>query len=154
MITDAQFHFDITPKNLAAGVADQISTNVYQAQAAKRLFEGFGQVSPYLVVGYKITAGTGALSFRARLVGADNAGLTTLPEIIADTGVQTLDKDGTALAIGDEVYYALAINGQRSPKLFYGVFYTQGTADQDGEATAVITQGPQTNMPVRKAAVP
>ena len=154
MITESQFHFDLTPKNMAAGVADQISTNVHSTQAAKRLFEGFNQSPPYLAFGYKITAGTGALSIRCRLVGADNAALTTNPEIIADTGVQTLDKDGTALAIGDEVYYALPLNGQRTPKQFYGCFYTQGTADQDGEATAVITQAPQTNMPTRKAAVP
>lgn len=154
MINDANFLFDKTPKNLAVGVADQISTNVYDAGSAIKLFEGSPSHALYLVVSYKITAGTGALSFRARLVGANDAVLTGVPEILADTGVHTLDADGTALAIGDTLYFAIPLQGQRVAKQYYGVFFTQGTADQDGEATATIVEGPQTWMPVRKAAVP
>lgn len=155
MILEGLFKFDPTPKNLAVGAAAQISTNVYDAGSAKRVFGGHTQKPPYLTGVYKITAGTGALSFRVQFVGGEAADLTTgAEEVIADSGVQLLDKDGTALAIGDSVTFSIPLVGQRSTKRYYGCFYTQGTADQDGEVTAVITEGPQTHMPYFKAAVP
>jgi hypothetical protein len=154
-MTSAEFLFEPTPKDMTVGTADLISSNVFDAGSAKKLFGGNSLRPPVLQVGYKITAGTGALSFRVRFVGADNAALTTKPEIIADTGVQTVEPDGqTAFVVGDQVFYALHLQGQRTAKRYYGVITTMGTADQDGEYTAVITEGPQTNMPGRKAAVP
>lgn len=155
MITEGLFHFDVTPKALAVGAAAQISTNVFDAGAAKRLFGGFSQKPPVLAVAYKITAGTGVLSFRVQFLGADAADLATgTEETIADSGIITLDRDDTALAIGDTVLLYLTLRAQRVAKRYYGCFYTQGTADQDGEVTAVITDAPQTNMPYFKAAVP
>jgi hypothetical protein len=155
MISDSLFHFDPTPKNMNVGTADQISTNVYDAGAAKRLFGGFSQRPPILAVTYRITAGTGTLSFRVQMIAAAAADLTTgTEETLADSGVITLDRDDTALAIGDTISLYFALRGQRAPKRYYGLFYTQGTADQDGEVTAVIVEAAQTNMPYFKAAVP
>jgi hypothetical protein len=153
-MTSIEFKFDPTPKNLAVGAADQISTNVFDAGSAKKLFEGY-PVKPMKLNGmFKITAGTGALSIRVRFVGADNAALTANPVILADTGVVLLDTDGTALAIGDVLLLALTVQGQQIAKQFYGVIYTMGTADEDGEVTAVLCETPQTWMAARKAAVP
>jgi hypothetical protein len=154
MFGDANFKHDPTPKNMAAGTADQVSTNVYDAGAAKNLFAGTPVVMPKLNGAIKVTAGTGALSVRVRYVGADNAALTANPVIIADTGVILVRADGTALAIGDVVPFSLPLFNQQTAKEFYGAIYTLGTADQDGEVTAMVVMFGQTNMPVRKAAVP
>jgi len=155
MIIEGLFKFDPTPQALAAGTADQISTNVFDAGAAKKLFGGFSQRPPILAVTYKITAGTGALSFRVRMLAAAAADLATgTEEIVVDSGVRTLDVDDTALAIGDTLTFFLALRSQRVSKRYYGLFYTQGTADQEGTVTAVVTEAAQTNMPYFKAAVP
>lgn len=153
-MTDVNFKFEPTPKDMTVGVADLISTNVYDAGANVKLFEGTSPKPAYLTGMYKITAGTGALSFRVRLWGADAAAGTGNPVILADSGVITLDSDGTALAVGDVIPFAIPVVGQRIAKRYYGVFTTQGTADQDGEYTAIIAEAPQTNLPARKAAVP
>jgi hypothetical protein len=155
MICEGLMLLDPTPKDLTAGVTPLISTNVYDAGSAKKVFGGHSLRPPVLCITYKITAGTGTLSFRYQFIGAEAADLTTgAEEVIADTGIQLLDTDGTALAIGDVISYAIPLVGQRSAKRYYGGFSTQGTADQDGELTVVITEGPQTNMPYFRAAIP
>lgn len=151
---DVQGAYDPTARLATVGIADQISANVYDAGTAKKVFGGNSPRGIHFVGKAKITVGTGVLSFRARVVSADNALLTTNPVIIADTGVQTLDRDGTALAIGDEVEWDIPVQGQRVAKRYYGVMYNWGTADQNGEVTAVVTIDPQTNMLQRKLAVP
>lgn len=157
MMLEGLYKFDATPKNLAVGAADQVGSNVFDAGSAVKMFGGFTQKPPVLAVNAKITAGTGALSFRVRFVGADDAVLTGNPEIIADSGVALRENvTGTeaALAIGSQLLFNLSLRGQRMPKRYYGPIYTQGTADQDGEVTAVIVESPQTHDPYRKAAVP
>lgn len=154
MFNDANFKHDVTPKNLSVGTADQIGSNVYDAGSAKKVFEGFPQKPARLAGQFKITAGTGTLSWRVRYVGADNAALTTNPVILADSGVQTLDTDGTALAINDFATFSMPIQGQTVAKQYYGPIYTMGTADQDGEVTASVVETGQTWMGYRKAAVP
>ena len=154
---DLYLTFDQTPKNLAAGVADQLSTDVLDEGTTplKKLFEGFAPLPPKFCVTYKITAGTGVLSFRARLVAADNAALTTNPIILADTGVQTRKQTSDAvLAIGDQLIFEIPVTGQYVAKQFYGAIYTKGTADQDGEVTCYVGGAIQSQMPARKAAVP
>ncbi len=152
---DANFKFDVTPKNLAAGTADQLSTNVYDAGAAVKLFEGVPAKAPLLAVNYKCTAGTGTQSWRARLVGASAAALNADVVIIADTGVVLVADDGTAIdATHNMVKRVLSLQGQQVASRYYGVIYTQGAADQDGTVTAVITEAPQTNHLYHKAAAP
>lgn len=156
-VIEGLFAFDVTPQTLAVGAADQLSTNVYNAGSALRKFSGLSPKPPFLVSNYVITAGTGALSWRVRFVGADNAALTTNPEIIVDSGVQLRENvTGTeaALAIGSRITYAMSLRGQRMAKQYYGAIYTQGTADQQGKVSCYVTETPQTNMPYAKAAVP
>ena len=138
---DLYLTFDQTPKNLAAGVADQLSTDVLEegTPPLKKLFAGFAPLPP---------------KFRARLVAADNAALTTNPIILADTGVQTRKQTSDAvLAIGDQLIFEIPVTGQYVAKQFYGAIYTQGTADQDGEVTCYVGGAIQSQMPARKAAV-
>jgi hypothetical protein len=153
MILDANFKFDVTPQSIST-TSDVISTNVYDAGAAKKLFEGLPPDTCELVVGCLMTAGTATLSWRARLVGADNAALTTNPIVLADTGVNTLDDTGATLANTSFCTRTLPIAGQTVAKRYYGVFYTLGGTTPTANVTAVITQAGQNWMPYKKAAVP
>ena len=136
MIKEGLFDFDvpaITTSNTAT-----VSANVYDAGAAERLFAGSGMEGMSFKGYVPITAGTDALSVRVQLVGADIAALTTKPEVIADSGVQTHKKDGaTVLAIGDSVEFDLRPNMQRTPKRYYGLMVTLGGTNPSCTTTKV-----------------
>jgi hypothetical protein len=152
MITDANFKFDVTPKSIT-GTADVLATNVYDAGAAKKLFEGFSPKPPLLHCFARCTGGT-TPSIRFRFVGADNAALSTNPIIIADTGVISNDDAGVALAANGLVQRVLPLWGQTIAKQFYGPIYLQGGTTPTADVTAVISEATQTWMAAKKAAVP
>lgn len=145
--------FDFASTAISGSTADTVSTNVYNAGAAKKLFAGDG--------GGKITgrvtlsAGTGTLSVRARFVGADNAALSTNPEILADTGVHLNKEDGsTALANTDTFFFTLNPSNQRAPKQYYGVIYTLGGTTPSATCDGRLVLDDQSNMASLKAATP
>jgi hypothetical protein len=148
---DAPFAFGSTA--IASSTSDTISTNVYDAGTAKKLFAG----NTDLKIQGRVTlsAGTGTLSVRARLVGADNAALTTNPEILVDTGVHLTKEDGsTALANTDTFFFTLEANNQRSPKRYYGMVYTLGGTTPSATCDGNGVLDDQSNMASLKAATP
>ncbi len=149
-LIDAVFDFGSTAIT-AAG--DFTSANVFDYAVAKQLFGGPQSVKFKTAIA--ISAGTGVLSGRSRVVGADNAALSTNAVIIADSGVQTLKDDGaTALAIGDVVRSTLIPAGQVPAKRYYGVIYTGGGTTITAAGTTAVVIDDQTNMPGARAAVP
>lgn len=138
---------------ISSSTSDTVSANVFNAGSAKKLFGGAqstkvkGQVT--------LSAGTGTLSIRARLVGADNAALTTNPEILADTGVHLNKEDGTtALANTDTFRFQLIPSDQRAPKQYYGLMYTLGGTTPSASCDGRLVLDGQTNMQAAKAATP
>jgi len=119
------------------GTSDVVSTDVYDAGSAKRLFAG----APAIKGCVQVTASGGTNpTFRARFVGADNAGLTTNPEIIADTGVSA------ALAAADiPALYELAIGHQKADKRYYGWIFTQGGTSPTATVNAFLADLAQSN---------
>lgn len=153
MILDAMFKFATTAQALS-GTSDVASTNVHDAGSAKLLFGGFSQRPPLLMIIAEWQSGTSA-TIRGRLVGADDAVLTTNPVVIADTGVILVADDGTAFASGHAVAARqLAARGQRTAKRYYGVMWTQGGSSPVFNVKAFIVADPQTKDLVAKAAVP
>lgn len=155
MILDKAFEFgvpDITDSN-----ADTISPNVYDAGAAIKLVGGPAG-EKLAVQGKLVVTADANPTARARLVGADNAGLSTNPVILADTGIIAKKDDGsTALASGDTVYFVMRPGAQRWSKRYYGVVYTLGGTNPDTVAATGkcnMMLNPQTNMPYVKAATP
>jgi hypothetical protein len=59
-----------------SGTSDQLSTNVYDAGSAKKLFAGRGGLK--IAVQVSAVGGTNP-TFRARFVGADDAALSSNP---------------------------------------------------------------------------
>lgn len=116
MIIDALLTF--SKQQALTGTSDVVSTNVYDAGAAKKLHQGAGG----LKIAIQVTASGGTTpTFRARYVGADNAALTTNPIILADTGVSA------AIAAADlPLIYDLIPSQQTTDKRYYGVIYLQG----------------------------
>lgn len=152
---DANFAFDVTPQTIGAAnpAIDVLSTNVYDAGAAKKLFAGDSRRPGFMAVGCLVTAGTNP-TLRARLVGADNDALTTNPEIIADTGAVAFDDAGSALAANGFFHKEVPITGQKAAKRYYGIIYTPGTVDTAVKVTGVIAFEPQTGHPGKRQAVP
>jgi hypothetical protein len=101
------------------GTSDVISTNVYDAGSAKKVFGGSAGLAPKVAVTTSASGGTSP-TFRARLVGADNAALTTNPIILADSGV-------SRVLTATDVPYAVELipAEQLDSKQYYGVIYTQ-----------------------------
>lgn len=116
MILDAQFNF--SDQQSLTGTSDVVSTNVYDLGAAGKLFQG----AAGLKLAIQVTASGGTSpTFRAKLVGADNAALTSNPITLADTGTSA------AIAAADvPVIYELLPGQQNTAKRYYGVIYTQG----------------------------
>ena len=138
---------------IASSTSDTISTNVYDAGSAKKLFAGNTDLKVSGRV--TLTAGTGTLSVRARLVGADNAALSTNAEILADTGVHLNKEDGaTALANTDTFFFTLEANNQRAPKRYYGLIYTLGGTTPSATCDGNAMLDDQSNMAGLKAATP
>jgi hypothetical protein len=120
--------------------ADTISSNVYDAGAAKNLFQGSVNKTMLIV---QITTDDIATTptFRARFVGADDAALTTNPVIIADTGTTA------EMAAGDIPWTKeLPLAGQTADKRYYGVIYNLGNNDNDIIVNAYVAEHAQIHM--------
>lgn len=121
--------FAFSKQQSLTGTSDVVSSDVHDAEAAKKVFGGAGQ--PVKVAIQVTAAGGTSPTFRARLVGADNAGLTANAEIIADTGVSKV------LAAADlPVLYELVPAHQKVAKRYYGVIYTLGGTSPTATANA------------------
>jgi hypothetical protein len=153
MILDFYFQFDKTPQSVST-TSDVLSSNVYDAGSSKKVFEGYGPKPCKLHVGVRMSGGSGSLSWRARLVGADNAALTTNPVILADTGVQLNGDSGSAYAVNDMTQRVIDLLGQTVSKRYYGMIYTLGGTSPTADITAVISETVQTWMMAHKQAVP
>jgi hypothetical protein len=116
-----------------------VSTNVIDQASAKKVFAGHQRA--YIAVTVSAVGGTNP-TFRARFVGADNAGLSSNPIILADTGVSRI------LTAADLPYQVQLHPGpsQLDAKQFYGVIFTQSGATHTATATAAIQDSQQTHM--------
>lgn len=104
-----------------------------------------------------LTAGTGTLSFRLHMVADSLANLTTTPIILADSGVLLNAEDGTALATGDDIQVAIAIQRQTATRRFYGAFVTLGGTNPSIAADAkqcFLSMTGQSHLPGLRAAIP
>lgn len=111
-----------------AGTSAQNSTNVYDAGAAKKLFAGTARGK----VAIQVTAiGGTSPTFEAKLVGADDAALTTNVVTLADTGTSPVITAVPAL-------YELTASNQSVAKRYYGVIYTQGGTSPTATANAAV----------------
>ncbi len=127
--------------NLVVGT-DTISTNVYDAGAAIKLFEGGSELD--LCVEYTTIGGT-TPKFRAWLVGADDAAGTTNPIILADTGLTD------TIVAGDlPVLKRMRVGQQRTAKRYYVLFVESGGGGNDCDTTVnaflAVAGGQQTNL--------
>lgn len=128
--------FDFATQQELSGTSDTVSTNVHDAGVAKKLFGGSGEPIKLIV---QVTAAGGTTpTFRARLVGADNAALSSNPVTIADTGVSA------AVDAGDlPLYYELVLAHQKAAKRYYGVIFTLGGTTPTATANAQVGAGGQ-----------
>jgi hypothetical protein len=141
MRTDMQGAYDPTPHSLT-GTDDVISTNVYDAGAAVKLFEGFSQKPPKLCATWENTGdggGGAGLTGQIKLVGADSANLATNPIVIADSGIFAL----TALEFKK---FEIPVLGQSTAKRYYGVIFDQGGTTPTADVTAILAEAMQSNM--------
>ena len=151
-LLDATLDFGLTA--ISSSTADTVSTNVYDATSAKKLFAG-AMEKPGIFGRITLSAGTGTLSVRARFVAADNAALTTNPEILADTGVHLNKADGsTALANTDTFTFTLQPANQFAPKRYYGIIYTLGGTTPSATCDGRFSIDDQSNMAGMRAATP
>lgn len=145
--------FDFGSTSISSSTADTVSANVMDWATARAIFGG--PVSVKFKVTMALSGATGTISARARIVGADNAALSTNPEIIADSGVELNQDDGaTALVASSIVRKTLIPAGQVQPKRFYGLVYTLGGTTPSATCTCAVVLDDQTSMPYAKAAVP
>lgn len=145
--------FDFGTTAIASSTADTISANVMDWATARAIFGG--PVSVKFKVTMALSGATGVISARCRVVGADNAALSTNAEIIADSGVELNQDDGaTALVATSVVRKTLIPAGQVQPKRYYGLVYTLGGTTPSASCTAAVVLDDQTNMPYAKAATP
>lgn len=133
--------------------ADVVSTNVFDAGSAKKVYAGANRT---VISGYiTMTGGTGTLSWRARYVAADDAGLTTNPIILADTGTMLKGPDGaTALSATDKAAFELHPALQPAAKRYYGIAWTLGGTTPTATGSASEQVDPASNMLATKAAAP
>lgn len=131
MIIDNYWMFSKQQAIAGGAGVDVIATNVHDAGAAVKLFEGGPGTNPLKIdVDFTAVGGT-TPTVRARFVAADNAALTTNPIILADTGVSA-----AIVAADVPVHRELVPSGQRTAKQFYGVIYTQAGADNTATVNA------------------
>lgn len=123
-----------------SGTSDTVSTNVFDAGSAKKLFGGSSGRGVKILVTVTAVGGT-TPTFRARLVGADNAALTTNPVILDDSGVSR------TLVAGD-LPYAIELHPaeQLDAKEFYGVIFTQSGTSPTATASANAVMDAQSNF--------
>lgn len=126
-------HLNFSDQQSLSGTSNIVSTNVYSAGAAKSVFGGVNRKARLAI---QVTAAGGTdPTFRARLVAADNAALTTNPVTLADTG--------THEATGLPLMFELLPGMQATKKLYYGIVYTLGGTDPTATVNAQVTMDPQ-----------
>lgn len=137
MMLDALLNF--ASQQSLSTTSDVVSTNVYDAGSAKKVFGGSGEEVKLAI---QVTAAGGTSpTFRARLVGADNAALTTNPIILADTGTSAV------LAASDlPVIYELVPAMQPTAKQYYGVIFLLGGTTPTATANAQVAHTAQSNL--------
>lgn len=129
--------FDFADQQSLSGTTETASTNVYNAGAAVKLFQG--RAGAKLAVQVTAAGGTSP-TFRAKLVGADNAALTTNPVVIAETGVSAV------IASTDlPVLYELNPGLQSTAKQYYGVLFTLGGTSPTATANAQFAEDAHSN---------
>lgn len=132
--------FDFGKGQALTGTSDVLSTNVYDAGSAKKLFGGSGARPARIGITQTATGGTSP-TLRARLVAADNAALTTNPIILADTGVSRV------LVAGDVPRVMQLIpQDQIDAKQFYGIIYTQGGTSPTATVSAALMADVHDNL--------
>ena len=135
-IQDANLVF--SDEQALTGTTDVVSTNVYDAGSARKLFEGYQRGQIAVVV---TAAGGTTPTFRARVVGADDDALTTNPVILADTGVSA------AITAGDlPLNYSLQPAVQAASKRYYGVIYTLGGTTPTATVSAAFQETQQSTF--------
>lgn len=114
-----------TPQAVSTGTT--ISSNVYDALVAKKLFAGSTGRGPKLSIDIPasgVTLGTNP-TFQAQLVGADNAALTTNPIVLGQIGpTRVLTAADFPAASG--LHFELQVGEQLDAKRFYGISYVVG----------------------------
>lgn len=131
-----------------------ISTNVYDAGSAKKVFGG-PRVAK-LCGRFPVTADASP-TVKVDFIGADAADLNTLPVVIASTGVIASDEAGALLATAGIVDFQLDLAGQTAAKRYYGCKVTLGGTNPDTVAAAkqlYVVLTAQTNLPGDQAAIP
>lgn len=134
MIIQREFQF--SKQQAITGTSDVVSTDVYDAGAAVILFSGDND---NLIIQTVQTASGGTNpTMRIRLVGADNAGLTTNPIIIDESGVSAVLTAGDLPRVVN-----LKPAHQRVPKRFYGIIYLQGGTSPTATINAHLSEANQ-----------
>jgi hypothetical protein len=154
MYIDSNFVFGITAETDGDGSTGKVSTNVYDAGAAVKLFSGedLVKVCARLVLTSDADGGV-----RIDLLGADDAALATNPIVLGSTGNVLYDADGTAIGTGATVDLAFVVRRQTVAKQFYGLWTTLLGTNTDVAVAAsqgFICLDRQTMLPGARAAVP
>lgn len=133
MILDNVFNF--ASGQSLTGTSDVNSTNIYDAglpgpgAVAIKVFDGGGR--PFKVMVEATASGGTNPTIRARLVGADDAALTSNVIILADTGVSRV------LTASDLPWTAeLVPSSQMDAKRYYGVIWTQSGTNPTATVSA------------------
>lgn len=135
---DASFNF-ADQQSLAAFSGGVVSSYVYDAGAAVKLFEGDQKA----IVDVLLTAAGGTTpQVRAELRGADDAALTSNPIILA--AATSL----ASIAAADlPVRLSMKPSGQRTAKRYYGLwFVATGNADNTATANGQVALEHQSNL--------
>lgn len=136
MLLDGLFNF--SSQQSLTGTSDVVSTNVYDAGSAVKLWQGGGR-APKVLIQQTASGGT-TPTLRARFVGADDAGLTSNVITLADTGVSA------AIVAADlPRLIELVPNYQTTAKRYYGLIYLQGGTTPTATVNAQVGEANQTN---------
>lgn len=128
----ADLYFNFSDGQALTGTAAVLSTNVYDAGSAVKLFQGGASDFRFIVTATSVAGTTPTLA--VALVGADNAALTTNPVTLASAGAASPD------ALGN-ITLQMNPSAQTSSKRYYGLFYTQAGTTPTSTVNAEATVG-------------
>lgn len=123
-----------------SGTTAANSTNVYDTLVAKKLFGG-GGVPPKIALAVSAVGGTSP-TFRAQLVGADDAALSVNVVIIDDTGVSRVLVAASDIPLVDE----LIGDQQLDAKRYYGIIFTLGGTSPTATVSANLVADAASNL--------
>lgn len=134
-ILDANFNF--ADQQLIADGTAVISTNVYNAGSAKKLFEGSSRRAVLMI---DVTAAGGTTpKFSCTFIGDTAANLTTSPITLA-----TIGPTATIAAADLPVHFEIPITMQATAKQYYGlIFDMTGNADNTATVNATLVMDGQ-----------